>query len=184
VPTAATSVFGMTTEQNTASTKHAAKTSARGKTGRKATAPDTDSGSLSVEERAAMKQRAAELRAAAKRAKGADKAAAEAQDCLDKIADLPDGDRQLAERVHALVTQAAPELAPKTWYGMPAYAKDGNLVCFFQPASKFKARYATFGFEAAANLDDGSMWPTSFAVLELGAAEEKLITELVNKAVS
>jgi uncharacterized protein YdhG (YjbR/CyaY superfamily) len=134
---------------------------------------------MSDEERAAMKERAAELRAAGKRAKGADKAAAEAQDCLDKIAEMPDDDRQLAERIHGLVTQAAPELAPKTWYGMPAYAKDGKLVCFFQPAAKFKARY-----EAAANIDDGAMWPTSFAVLSVGAAEEKLITELVKKAVS
>lgn len=137
----------------------------------------------SDDERAAMKERAAEMRAASTRKSAADKAAAEEQDCLAKIAELPDGERVLAERVHALIKNAAPELAPKTWYGMPAYAKDGKLICFFQPAAKFKARYATLGFDANANLDDGDMWPTSYAITRLGESEEKLITELVTRAV-
>ena len=132
----------------------------------------TDTG-MSADERAAMKERSAELRAAGQRAKGAAKAEAELQDCLDKIAEMPDGDRALAERVHAIVTAAAPELAPKTWYGMPAYAKDGKWSCYFKPAAKFKMRYATLGFEDAANLDDGAIWPTVFAVDRIGEAEQK-----------
>jgi uncharacterized protein YdhG (YjbR/CyaY superfamily) len=143
----------------------------------------TDTG-MSADERAAMKERSAELRAAGQRAKGAAKAEAELQDCLDKIAEMPDRDRALAEQVHAIVTAAAPELASKTWYGMPAYAKDGKLVCFFKPAAKFKMRYATLGFEDAANLDDGAIWPTVFAVTTIGEAEQKMITELVQRAVS
>jgi len=139
---------------------------------------------MSADERAAMKERSTELRAAGQRAKGAAKAEAELQDCLGKIAEMPHPDRGLAEQVHAIVTAAAPELGPKTWYGMPAYAKDGKLVCYFKPAAKFKMRYATLGFEDAANLDDGSIWPTVFAVTEIGKAEEKMITELVQKAVS
>ena len=152
------------------------------KTSKKSAARSASTG-MSADERAAMKERAAELRTAGKRAKAADKAAAEAADCLAKIAEMPDADRRLAERIHALVTTAAPELAPKTWYGMPAYAKDGQLICFFQPAAKFKARYATFGFDPAATIDDGTMWPTSYAITALGKAEERLITELVTKAV-
>lgn len=130
-----------------------------------------------------MKDRSAELRAEGSRARGAAKAEAEAQDCRDKIEAMPDGDRQLAEQFHALVTAAGPELSPKTWYGMPAYAKNGKLVCYFKPASKFKMRYATFGFEDAAQLDDGNLWPTVFAVTDIGVAEQKMITDLVRKAV-
>ena len=103
---------------------------------------------------------------------------------LAKIAEMPEPDRAMAERLHALIRASAPALSPKTWYGMPAYAKDGKVVCFFQSAQKFKARYATFGFSDAANLDDGAMWPTAFALKELTAAEEKKIGALVKKAVS
>jgi uncharacterized protein YdhG (YjbR/CyaY superfamily) len=138
---------------------------------------------MSSDERAAMKERAAELRTASRRAKGAAKAQAEAQDVLDKIAELPEDDRVLAERVHAVITAAAPALAPKLWYGMPAYAKDGKIVCFFQGAAKFGSRYSTLGFNDPASLDDGSMWPTAFAITEVGKAEEKAITELITKAV-
>ncbi len=102
---------------------------------------------------------------------------------LAKIAELPDADRELAQRVHAIVMQAAPGLRPRTWYGMPAYAKDGKVVCFFQAAAKFKARYATFGFSDKANLDEGHMWPTSFALAKLTRAEEKRIAALVKRAV-
>ena len=111
------------------------------------------------EERAAMKEHAAELKRAG--GKGAAKKAEDAQACLDKIAEMPDRDRVLAERIHAIVTQTAPDLDVKTWYGMPAYARDGKVVCFFKPAEKFKARYATLGFDDAAALDDGGMWATS-----------------------
>jgi uncharacterized protein YdhG (YjbR/CyaY superfamily) len=138
---------------------------------------------MSSDERAAMKERAAELRTASRRAKGAAKAEAEAQDVLDKIAELPEDDRVLAERVHAVITAAAPALAPKLWYGMPAYAKEGKIVCFFQGAAKFGSRYSTLGFNDPASLDDGSMWPTAFAITEVGKAEEKAITELITKAV-
>ena len=139
-------------------------------------------GGFTADEKAAMRERAKEAKAEARR--GADRAAG-LQDLLAKVADMPDSDRVMAEKFHALVTATAPELAPKTWYGMPAYARaDGKLICFFQAADKFKARYATFGFEEAANLDDGEMWPTSFALRKLGPAEEKRIVELVKKAVS
>ncbi len=127
---------------------------------------------FSAEERAAMQARASEVRTTG-RAK--DKAAAEAQACLDAIAEMPKQDRALASRVHELVTEAAPELAPKTWYGMPAYARDGKVVCYFKAAEKFKTRYAQFGFEAEAALDDGTMWPTVFAITELSDAEERAI---------
>jgi uncharacterized protein YdhG (YjbR/CyaY superfamily) len=127
------------------------------------------------EERAAMKERARELKA------GADAAAAE-QAVLEKIAEMPPSDRVMAERLHEIVTTAAPELSPRTWYGMPAYAKDGKVVCFFQSADKFKARYATFGFSDRANLDDGAMWPTAFALKELTAADEARIAALVKQA--
>jgi uncharacterized protein YdhG (YjbR/CyaY superfamily) len=133
------------------------------------------------EERAAMKEHAAEIKRSG--GKGAAKAAEEAQACLDKIAEMPDTDRVIAERVHALVTETAPDLAVKTWYGMPAYARDGKVVCFFKPAGKFKSRYATLGFEDAA-VDDGSMWATSFALTAVTAADEKKIKALVKKAVS
>jgi uncharacterized protein YdhG (YjbR/CyaY superfamily) len=135
------------------------------------------------EERAAMKERARELKAASRRGPRAGKADGES-DVLAKIAEMPEADRVMAERLHALIKASAPDLAPRTWYGMPAYAKDGNVVCFFQSAQKFKSRYATLGFSDKANLDDGAMWPTSFALKELTAAEEATIRALVKKAVS
>jgi uncharacterized protein YdhG (YjbR/CyaY superfamily) len=128
-----------------------------------------------------MKERAKELKAEAR----ADKDRAEGERAvLAKIAEMPEPDRVLAERLHALVKASAPALSPKTWYGMPAYAKDGKIVCFFQAADKFKSRYATFGFDVAANLDDGAMWPVAFALTELTAADEARIGALVKKAVS
>jgi uncharacterized protein YdhG (YjbR/CyaY superfamily) len=133
------------------------------------------------EERAAMKERARELRDDARR--GADKAGGESA-VLAKIAEMPEPDRSMAKRLHALVKASAPGLSPKTWYGMPAYAKDGNVVCFFQSGQKFKTRYATFGFSDKANLDAGAMWPTSFALTELTAADEARIGALVKKAAS
>jgi uncharacterized protein YdhG (YjbR/CyaY superfamily) len=136
---------------------------------------------FTAEERAAMKQRAKELKAEARAQK--DKAAGEA-DVLAKIAEMSEPDRAMAERLHAIITASAPELSPKTWYGMPAYAKDGKVVCYFTPASKFKERYATLGFNAEAHLDDGTMWPTSFALTELTADNEARIAALVKKAVS
>jgi uncharacterized protein YdhG (YjbR/CyaY superfamily) len=133
---------------------------------------------FTAEERAAMKERARELKAAKGKAEGE-------SDLLAKVAEMPKADRVMAERLHAIVTSSAPELAPKTWYGMPAYAnKDGKIVCFFRNASKFKDRYATFGFNDAANLDEGSMWPTSYALTDLTAADEKKIAALVKKAAS
>ncbi len=133
------------------------------------------------EEKTAMKEHNKELKAAAKR--GAEKADGEA-DVVAKIAEMPDADRSMAERIHAIVKETAPDLVPRTWYGMPAYAADGKVVCFFQAADKFNARYATLGFNDAANLDDGAMWATSFALTKLTAADEKKIGELVKKAVS
>jgi uncharacterized protein YdhG (YjbR/CyaY superfamily) len=136
------------------------------------------------EERGAMKERAQELKAAARRGPRADKADGE-RVVLAKIAEMPQPDRAMAERLHAIIKASAPALSPKTWYGMPAYAnKDGKVVCYFTPASKFKERYATFGFNATANLDEGAMWPTSFALKELTAAEEARIGALVKRAVS
>jgi uncharacterized protein YdhG (YjbR/CyaY superfamily) len=134
---------------------------------------------FSDEERAAMKERAQELKAAARGSKADGES-----DVLAKIAEMSEPDRAMAERIHAIVKASAPALAPRTWYGMPAYAKDGKVVCFFQSAEKFKARYATFGFSDKANLDEGAMWPTSFALKELTAAEEAKIAALVKKAVS
>jgi uncharacterized protein YdhG (YjbR/CyaY superfamily) len=132
---------------------------------------------FTAEERAAMRERARELKAAA------GKAEAES-DVLAKIAEMPKADRVMAERVHAIVKASAPDLSPKTWYGMPAYAKDDKVVCFFRSAAKFKSRYATLGFSDKANLDEGDMWPTDFALKKLTAAEEKKIAALVKKAVS
>jgi uncharacterized protein YdhG (YjbR/CyaY superfamily) len=140
----------------------------------------TQSGGWTAEERAAMKDHAAELKRSGGR--GAAKAAEEAQACLDKIAEMPKADRVIAERIHAIVTETAPELTVKTWYGMPAYAQDGKVLCFFKPASKFKVRYATLGFNDVAALDDGSMWATEYAVTELTSANEKKIKALVKKA--
>ena len=133
------------------------------------------------EERAAMKERAQELKAAARPRAG--KPDGES-DVLAKIAEMPEPDRAMGERLHAIIKASAPALSPRTWYGMPAYAKDGKVVCFFQSAQKFKTRYATFGFSDEANLDEGAMWPTSFALKELTAADEKKIGALVKKAVS
>jgi uncharacterized protein YdhG (YjbR/CyaY superfamily) len=142
-------------------------------------APNKKSTGFTAEERAAMKERAKELKAEARAKK--DKAAGE-QDVLAKIDEMSEPDRTMAERVHAIVKASAPDLSPRTWYGMPAYAKDGKVVCFFQSAQKFKSRYATFGFSGKANLDEGAMWPTAFALKELTAAEEARIAALVKKA--
>jgi len=139
-----------------------------------------ESKGFSAEEKAAMKERAKELKAEERASK--DRAAGE-NDLLAKIAEMPEPDRSMATRLHAIVKASAPALSPKTWYGMPAYARDDKVVCFFTPASKFNARYATFGFNDSANLDEGDMWPTSFALKELTAAEEKKIAALVKKAV-
>jgi uncharacterized protein YdhG (YjbR/CyaY superfamily) len=138
---------------------------------------------FSEEERAAMKQRASELRAAGRRGRGAEKAAADERDVLSKIAEMQSADRALAERLHTIITAAAPDLAPKLWYGMPAYAKDGKMVCFFQSAEKFKTRYAELGFSDHANLDDGAMWPVAYALTQLSEADEAAISALVKKAV-
>jgi uncharacterized protein YdhG (YjbR/CyaY superfamily) len=130
-----------------------------------------------------MKEIVQEQKAAARQGPSAHKADGES-DVLAKIADMPEPDRAMAERLHAIIRASAPALSPKTWYGMPAYAKDGNVVCFFQSAQKFKTRYATFGFSDKANLDEGAMWPTTFALKELTSAEEARIGALVKKAVS
>ena len=135
------------------------------------------------DERGAMKERAKELKAAARRGPRGGKADEESA-VLAKIAEMPEPDRAMAERLHAVIKASAPDLSPKLWYGMPGYAKDGKVVCFFQSAHKFNARYATFGFNDTANLDDGAMWPTAFALTELTAAEEARIGALVKKAVS
>ncbi|RSS81024.1 iron chaperone [Streptomyces sp. WAC06614] len=139
---------------------------------------------FTAEERAAMKDRAQELKQTARRGTKAEKAAQEAQDVLAKIAEMQDTDRVMAERIHAVVTATAPELAPKLWYGMPAYALDGKIVCFFQSAEKFKARYATLGFSDRANLDDGPMWAAGFALTEVTEEVEARIAALVKQAVS
>ena len=131
---------------------------------------------FTAEERAAMKERARELKAERSGKAGE-------SDVLAKIAEMPGPDRAMAERIHAIVKASAPSLSPRTWYGMPAYAKDGKVLCYFQSAAKFKSRYATFGFNDTASLDDGSMWPTSWALTNLTPADEKRIGELVRKAV-
>jgi uncharacterized protein YdhG (YjbR/CyaY superfamily) len=149
-----------------------------------ATQQTTRSGSAggwTDEERAAMKEHAAEIKRAG--GKGSAKAAEEAQACLDKIAEMPEGDRVLAERIHAIVTETAPELTVRTYYGMPAYAQDGKVLCWFKAAAKFKTRYATMGFSDVAALDDGHFWPTEYAVVQLTEADEKRIAELVKRAV-
>jgi uncharacterized protein YdhG (YjbR/CyaY superfamily) len=134
------------------------------------------------EERAAMKERAQELKAQARRTPRADKAGGES-DVLAKIAEMPQPDRAMGERLHEIIKASAPALSPKTWYGMPAYANDGKVLCFFQSAKKFNSRYATLGFSDEANLDEGAMWPTSFALKELSATEEAKISALVKRAV-
>jgi uncharacterized protein YdhG (YjbR/CyaY superfamily) len=146
------------------------------------TASGEKSKGLTAEERAAMKERVRELKAESRRNRSREDGE---RDLLAKIAEMPKADRAMAKKVHAIVKASAPALMPKTWYGMPAYAnEEGKVVCFFTPADKFKERYATFGFNATANLDKGAMWPTSFALTELTAAEEKRIAALVKKAVS
>lgn len=165
----------MTNTSKPAQTKTPAKTTA------KTTAADT-SARFTDEERAAMKEHAKELKASARRGSRADKAAAEEADVVAKIAEMQDSDRVMAERVHAVVKASAPGLAPKLWYGMPAYARDGKVVCFFQSAEKFKARYATLGFSDQAFLDEGSMWPTSYALTRLTAEDEAKIAALVKSA--
>ncbi len=149
------------------------------KSTRSTTATGNSTSGFTDEERAAMKERARELKAEAR----GDRADGES-DVLAKIAEMPEPDRTMARRVHEIVKASAPSLSPKTWYGMPAYARNGKVVCFFQSAHKFKARYATLGFSDEANLDEGAMWPTSFALRELTAAEEARIASLVKKAVS
>jgi uncharacterized protein YdhG (YjbR/CyaY superfamily) len=153
------------------------------KAAKSTTAINKKSKGFTDEERAAMKERAQELKAAGRRGPRADKADGESA-VLAKIAQMPEPDRAMAKRLHAIIQASAPVLSPKTWYGMPAYAKDGKVVCFFQSAQKFKSRYATLGFSDEANLDEGAMWPTSFALKELTAAEEARIGALVKKAVS
>ena len=138
---------------------------------------------FSKEEKEAMRARAAEARKARAKLKGPALAAANLEDCLESIASMEEPDRSLAEWVHATVLAAAPQLEPKTFYGMPAYAIEGKVICFFQNASKFKVRYSTLGFDNRAQLDDGTMWPTSWALLEANDANGKYITELVKKAV-
>ncbi len=149
--------------------------------GKSTTAINKKSKGFTDEEKAAMKERARELKAEARANK--DKAEGES-DVLAAIAEMQGSERAMAKRLHAIIKASAPALSPKTWYGMPAYARDGKVVCFFQSAQKFKSRYATFGFSDEANLDEGAMWPTSFALKELTAAEEARIGALVKKAVS
>ena len=153
------------------------------KSAKSTTAKSKTSPGFTAEERAAMKDHAQELKTAARRGPRAAKADGES-DVLAKIAEMAEPDRVMAERIHAIIKASAPDLTSRTWYGMPAYAKDGKIVCFFQPAQKFKTRYATFGFMHEANLDEGAMWPTAFALMELTAAEEARIGALVKKAVS
>jgi len=150
-------------------------TNAKKSTQRNAATGSADKG-FTAEEKAAMKERARELKAQQSRADGE-------ADLLAKIAEMPESDRLMAERIHAIVKASAPELEPKTWYGMPAYARNGKIVCFFQAADKFKARYATFGFNDDAQLDEGTMWPTSWALKGMTAADEAAIAALVKKAV-
>ena len=153
------------------------------KSARSTTASGKASEGWTDEERAAMKERGQELKTAARRGPHAAKADGE-RDVLTKIAEMPEPDRVMAERIHAVIRASAPALTSRLWYGMPAYAKEGKVVCFFQSADKFNSRYATFGFNDTANLDDGAMWPTSFALTELTAADEARIGALVKKAVS
>ncbi|HTW06787.1 MAG TPA: DUF1801 domain-containing protein [Acidimicrobiales bacterium] len=144
---------------------------------------DQASGGFTGEERAAMKERAREVRAATRRGSNASKEDGESE-VLAKIAEMQKSDRVMAERLHAIIRDSVPDLSPRTWYGMPAYAKDGNVICFFQSSQKFKTRYATLGFSDKAHLDDGTFWPTYFALMELTAANEAKVVALVKKAVS
>ncbi len=151
------------------------KKTAQKRTTTSAKRTSTSSKGFTAEERAAMKERAQELKAETAKADGE-------KILLAKVAEMKGNDKAIATRLHSIITAAAPSLAPKTWYGMPAYAKDGKILCFFQPADKFDARYATFGFSDEAIIDQGAMWPTSWALKELTAAEEKKIVALVKKA--
>jgi uncharacterized protein YdhG (YjbR/CyaY superfamily) len=155
--------------------KKPAKKGTTERSAKRTSAARNSSKGFTAEERAAMKERAQELKAEASKADGE-------RVLLAKIAEMKGSDRAMAKRLHEVITASAPTLSPKTWYGMPAYAKDGKIVCFFQSADKFKARYATFGFSDEANLDEGNMWPTSFALKKLTAAEEAKIGALVKKA--
>jgi hypothetical protein len=170
--------MGEPAQEGTMSAKKATQKSAKSTTAR-----DKTSKGFTEEERAAMKERAQELKAAARRGPRADKADGES-DVLAAIAKMPEPDRTMGKRLHAVIKASAPDLAPKTWYGMPAYAKDGKVVCFFRGAHKFKERYAMFGFNDPANLDEGSMWPVAFALTKLTPADEARIGALVKKAVS
>jgi len=138
---------------------------------------------FTTEEKAAMQERVREQKVGARRGSGAKKADGESE-LLSKIAEMPESDRALAKRLHTVITASAPGLSPTTWYGMPAYTKDGKVVCFFQAAQKFKTRYATFGFSDKANLDEGNMWPNAYALTKLTAADEARISALVKRAVS
>jgi uncharacterized protein YdhG (YjbR/CyaY superfamily) len=153
------------------------------KSAKSTTATDKTSTGFTDQERAAMKERARELKAEGRRGRGANKADGES-DVLAKIAEMPEPDRTMAERLHEIIRASAPALSPRTWYGSPAYAKDGKVVCFFQSAGKFNTRYATLGFSDEANLDEGAMWPTAFALTELTADAEARIAALVKQAVS
>jgi uncharacterized protein YdhG (YjbR/CyaY superfamily) len=155
------------------------------KSAKRTTATSKKSNGFTDEERAAMKERARELKADARRRSRGKKDKADGEgDLLAKIAEMQEPDRAMAKRLHALIKATAPDLSPRTWYGMPAYAKDGKVLCFFQSAQKFKSRYATFGFSDTAKLDEGAMWPTSFALKELTPTEEARIGALVKKAVA
>jgi uncharacterized protein YdhG (YjbR/CyaY superfamily) len=162
----------MSAKEGTMSPKKATKKSVES-----TKASNKKSSGFTAEERAAMKERAQELKAEARKADGESA-------LLAKVAEMPEPDRAMAKRLHSIVKASAPDLSPKTWYGMPAYAKDGKVLCYFQSAEKFNSRYATFGFSDEANLDGGAMWPTSFALKDLTAAEEAKISALVKKAVS
>ncbi len=160
----------------------AKKTTAR-KTAAATTATERGTGSFTAEEKAAMKDRAAEARAERRSGSAATKAAEAAEACLAKIAEMPDADRVLCEKLHAVITTAGPELAPRLYYGMPAYAKDGTVLCFVQPAEKFGTRYATLGFQDVAALDEGSFWPNAWAITTLTAADATKVAALVRRAV-
>jgi uncharacterized protein YdhG (YjbR/CyaY superfamily) len=170
-----TSRKGATVAESKRATKPAKKTA-------KSTAAKASEG-FTAEERAAMKDRAQELKTAARRGPRADAADGEG-DVLAKIAEMAESDRAMAERLHTIVKASAPGLAPRTWYGMPAYSKDGSVVCYFKPAQKFKTRYATLGFSDKANLDDGAMWPTEYALKKLTRSDEARIRALLKQAVS
>ncbi|HTG46842.1 MAG TPA: DUF1801 domain-containing protein [Actinomycetota bacterium] len=166
-----------TTAKKTAAKKTGAKkTAAKKPAAKKTSAARNSSKGFTPEERAAMKERAAELKASQNREESE-------RSVVAKIASLPEPDRTLGKKLHAIVTDTAPELVPRLWYGMPAYAKDGKVLCYFQYGSKFKSRYGTFGFSDEANLDQGALWPVVFGVTELNAAEEKQIRALVKQAV-